>query len=510
MNSNYLSFFIFLCLGFSATSAPTQESHVKLLLRAKNSIQVEPIMQQIRDLCDPKLLGREAGYAGARESANYIANKLKTMGIHAGGNAGSYYQTFKIRAGYRIQSDLEWTLENESFKHAKRKRDYMPIHIPGGRCNLELDLVLAGYGIHAPSFGFNEYQDIIVKNKAVLVFAGTPWKQETQTWLQEIDSTPYHQLSYKAKLAYEKGAKLLIVVDNPSGWRRRIGLREHLSLPDTTFPILSKIPIIHITKKLASQLTGLSIRELRMLALDITQKKVSLSKLNIKTKLSFRASIKGQSRIGKNVIGILPGSDPKLRKEAIVIGAHYDHLGEDADGIYYGANDNASGVSALLEIARAFTRLAEAPKRSLVFTFFAAEEIGKLGSAYYVAHPSLPIEQTILMINMDMIGRNHPNEVNIYGTRSSPELHRIHQEVNQWVGLKILEHSGFRLYSDHKAFYNAGVPVMYLFAGRHTGYHTPDDTVDKLIPEKIVKIAQLAFLTAWKVSGFKERIYYSE
>jgi len=215
----------------------------------------------------------------------------------------------------------------------------------------------------------------------------------------------------------------------------------------------------------------------------------------------------GQARIGRNIVGILPGRDEKLRRQAVVIGAHYDHLGEGAaEEIYFGANDNAAGVGALLSVARAFAALPQPPRRTVVFAAFDAEEIGRRGSKYYISKPPLPIDQTAMMVNFDMIGRNEPNGIYAVGTRSSEDVHAIHQAANRHVGLRLTHPESFRLgRSDHSPFYFAGVPILYLFGGLDPDYNTPQDTWDKLIPPKVEKVARLAFLTALEVAQRAER-----
>ncbi|MFW6108585.1 MAG: M28 family metallopeptidase, partial [bacterium] len=171
--------------------------------------------------------------------------------------------------------------------------------------------------------------------------------------------------------------------------------------------------------------------------------------------------------------------------------------------------DNAAGVGALLAIGRAFAALARPPRRTVVLIAIDAEAIGRLGSKHYVAHPAIPIDQTALMINFDMIGRNEPGHIYAVGTRSSPELHLLHQEANRHVGLRLEHPASYRLgRSDHSPFYHARVPILYLFGGLDPDYNTPRDTWEKLLPAKVEKVARLAFLTAWEAAERKERITF--
>jgi hypothetical protein len=461
------------------------------------SITGTEIVRQAAILCKPKMSGRRAGESGARLAADYLAKQFRKIGLSPGGQAGGYFQTFKIRAGYQLQSTLSCDVEGRS-KQFKRRKDYMSVHIPRARAEIRGGYALAGYGLAAPSLEFDEYAGLEVKGRAVIVFSGVPWNQQTAAWLWRLEKRSRASLSYKAKAAAARGASMLLIVDNPVGWRNRLGYAEQLRLPDRSFPVDSPIPVVQISRRTAASLLGMSQSDLRQHALRIRQTRRPQSFAVAERVLSYKATISGSARIGRNVIGVLPGSDPVLRRQAIVLGAHYDHLGEGQEGMYFGANDNAGSVGALLEIASAMRRLPEPPKRTLIFIAFAAEEIGQLGSNYYVAHPNLPLERIMLMLNFDMIGRNEPGEINVVASRSSDELHRLHQQANRHVGSTLHHPNNLRLgRADHTAFYRAQVPVAYFFAGLHAGYHTTEDTVDKLIPGKLEKVARLAFLTAF-------------
>jgi Zn-dependent M28 family amino/carboxypeptidase len=245
-----------------------------------------------------------------------------------------------------------------------------------------------------------------------------------------------------------------------------------------------------------------------MLAADIARERVPESMLLRGRRVRFKAVMTGRARLGRNVVGVLPGRDGALKTQAVVIGAHYDHLGEGEQGtIYFGANDNAAGVGAMLAVARAFAALPSRPRRTTVFAAFDAEEIGRRGSKHYVSRPPVPIGQTSLMINFDMIGRNDPDSIYAVATRSSEELHLMHQQANRHVGLRLVHPQSFRLgLSDHSPFYYAGVPILYLFGGRDPDYNTPRDTWDKLIPGKVEKVAKLAFLTGWTAAERTQRL----
>lgn len=483
-------------------SGTTAAGHPHLAITSKR------IFPHIQKLCHEVMGGRKAGGAGARQASEYIAAYFRKIGLSPGGNAGSYFQTFKIRKGYHIDSSLEATRQGKTRIPFNRHADYMPLNSQG-EVDITAECVITGYGISSNKLMIDDYAGRAVTGKAVIVFSGLPWPRDADPWLRKVDGRNLSSLKSKARTAQQHGSVLMIIVEDPAGWHSRLGGVEELMLPDTSFPLDCRIPVVNITRAAACRLTGLTPEELHRLAHCYKQQKEKDITLPESGKIHYTASIKGKARIGRNVLGVLPGRHPDLRRECIVIGAHYDHLGEGLEGVYFGANDNAAGVGAMLDIAAAFKGLRNRPRRTLVFIAFAAEEIGKLGSKYYATHPYLPIRDTTLMINFDMIGRNEKNHVYAVATRSSPELHHIHLKANKRTRLDITHPPSYRLgRSDHTAFYLAGVPVMYLFGGLHPGYHSVRDTVDQLVPEKIEKIARLAFLTALMVAERSRRITF--
>jgi hypothetical protein len=474
------------------------------------SVRGADIVAHARVLADPAMRGREPSTPEAHKAARYIADAFRDACLRPGGTVGTFYQVFKIRVGYQIASTLTAEVGGDPLGEFHRGRDYTPVHLPGGRAEISADCVLAGYGITAAALGFDEYREIDARGKAVIVFSGVPWGPSASAWFQRVpDAERFDTLVYKARNAAAHGAACLLVVENPAGWRRDVAMTERLRAPDTGFPADVPIPVVQVTRTFVSALAMLSADELRFLAADIVRDRAPASMHLRGRRIHLKAALSGRARLGRNVLGVLPGRAAALRREAVVLGAHYDHLGEAGGDVFFGANDNAAGCGALLAVARAMAELPRPPARTVVFAAFDAEELGRRGSRDYIARPCMPLAQTALMINFDMIGRNEPGHVFAVGTRSSVDLHRIHQECNRHVGL-VLEHpASFRLgLSDHSPFYFANVPIMYLFGGRDPDYNTPRDTWDKLIPGKVEKVARLAFLTALVVADRPQRLRF--
>jgi hypothetical protein len=481
--------------------------------RSLQTMTGRDIIAHAKILSDPKFRGREASSTGAHKAARYIVEEFRRLGLRPGGSAGGYYQLFKIRPGYQVSSELAFRLGKTPLGDPRQGQDYMPAHLPGGAADIETECAFVGYGISSAKLKFDEFAHVDVKAKAVFAFSGVPWPARAEPWLGlEPNAVRLGTIEYKAQNAAAHGAVCLFLVDNPAGWRREVQVPQRLRMPDTSWPLKADIPVVHVTRELLGDVMKMSVAELRMLAADIARQQTPESMLLRGRRIRFRAAMSGQARVGRNIVAVLPGRGAGLKSQAVVVGAHYDHLGEGDEGtIYFGANDNAAGVGALLGVARAFAALPSRPRRTLVFVAFDAEEIGRRGSRHYTAHPAVPVDQTSLMVNFDMIGRNEPNMIYAVATRSSTDLHALHQEANRHVGLKLVHPNSFRLgLSDHSPFYYANVPIMYLFGGRDPDYNTPRDTWDRLIPGKVEKVARLAFLTAWAVAERHDRLTFEK
>lgn len=214
----------------------------------------------------------------------------------------------------------------------------------------------------------------------------------------------------------------------------------------------------------------------------------------------------------KNVVGYLEGSDPKLKNELLVIGAHYDHVlpfgnvkpGEDA--ICNGADDNASGTAGVMEVAQAFTMMKEKPKRSILFIAFGGEEKGLVGSRYYCGNPLFPLENTVAMLNMDMISRNDPNIVHIIATKKSPDLTKINENGNEKVGITLdYTKDAFISMSDHAPFLAKKIPSLFYFTGVNKTLHSPSDEIATIDVNKAEKIARLVYYTASIIANDNKR-----
>jgi hypothetical protein len=218
----------------------------------------------------------------------------------------------------------------------------------------------------------------------------------------------------------------------------------------------------------------------------------------------------------RNVLGIIPGGDPAFKDEVIIVGAHYDHVGFGNRGnslgpyskIHPGADDNASGTSALMELAKAFSRLPGPPKRSILVAAWDAEEIGLLGSKYWVSHPTVPLEKIVACFNLDMIGHLRDDRVYVFGSRSGYGWRRIVSRQNDELGLQLDFSWTLKPIADYYPFFERGIPVLMFHTGLHDNYHRPGDTADSLSGEGMSRIVRLLFGVVYELAESDEKIPY--
>jgi len=222
-----------------------------------------------------------------------------------------------------------------------------------------------------------------------------------------------------------------------------------------------------------------------------------------------------EGKTTRNILAVLPGTHASLKNEYVLIGAHYDHIGESrggSDTINNGADDNASGTAAVLEIARAFAALKERPARSIVFAWWSAEEKGLVGSKFFVDNPTLNLRAVVACLNLDMVGRNAEDAIDIEGTGCSPDLKATFERVNaRKIFAKInYEVAEVKKDTDHYWFYESGIPAVEFFSGYHADYHKPGDESQKITKPKLEKVGRFVALSAWDLAGGKKRPAYKK
>ena len=479
------------------------------------SINKGDIQQIIFSLASDSMLGRNTASEGQKRAESYIVEKFKSLKINPG-NGVSYLQEFSVVAKDFLELDL--VIGNS----AMNNDDIFSVSGVKGS-ELECDkIIFAGYGINSEKY--NDYENIDTKGKAVFILEKEPFDEKGKSWVNgESKSEWSEDIKLKVNAARLGEARILFVVLNDfksykSKYKYWLSYGA-MSLKDNEKETL--FPIVYIDKE--------SFKD----AFDWSEKKLNnhLDKINSKgIPKSFekqkvvKLDILGHDRpmVSSNILGAVPGSD--LKEEWIIITAHYDHIGVSGDLINNGADDNASGVTAVLEIAEAFKKAKKdgySPRRSILFMLVSGEEKGLLGSEYYTQHPVYSLDKTMVNLNIDMVGRRDEShmESNNYiyligADKLSTELHEISESVNQTYSHLEIDYTyneeddpnRFYYRSDQYNFAKNNIPVIFYFNGTHEDYHKPTDTPEKIEIDALQKRAQLVFYTAWILAGRDEML----
>lgn len=447
-------------------------------LLSQVDITPSEVREHVRYLASEELQGRGSGTQGADLAADYIADRFRAAGLKPAGTAGSFFQPFKVFTGVRLGEENQLVLRRAARRTGAVRTEWMPLGFTANG-SVSAPVVFAGYGISRPDLKYDDYKGIDVRGKIVLVLRHTPDLDEDGQF------APYSRLSYKVLTAREKGAAGILLVTGPLGDQEEDLGRFELDSDSAD----SGIPAVIVRRSLVEPLLGQwTLRDLQIMAAHGTPKPLVLPG----AKATLRVDVRRDRAETRNVIGLLPGADPKLAGEYIAIGAHYDHLGlggssslhsSRAGEIHYGADDNASGVAGLLELSYNLAHSEKRPARSVLFMAFSGEEMGLLGSSHWTRDPTLPLNRVTGMINMDMIGRIRDREVHVMGAGTSPDWARLLAEIEPDSGLKfkVAESalSGFGG-SDQQSFYVRDIPVLFFFSGSHSDYHRPTDTWEKV------------------------------
>jgi hypothetical protein len=459
-------------------------------------------------------MGRRAPGPYADSAAVYIAEKFGSYGLSQVN--GSWFQ--QVNLGYVSLGEKNHLTAYQSGeqKNFRIKDDFVPYKHTGSSSS-EGTLIFCGYGIDAPEYNYNDYKDADVKGKIVLLLKHEPQESDTASVFNGTKLTQYSSVEHKTTTAIKKGAAGVIIINDPLNHSsmKAIGFPwPSLSkiIPDDALPLTllteNNIPVVDAGEELIKYVFG-SVQDLKDIQQKIDKEMTGYSQEFPDIKISLTTSVNIQETPSSNVIAFLEGSG-SLKDELLIIGAHYDHSGikkntTEGDSILNGADDNASGTAGLMAIARAFSQLEKKPLRSILFIAFTAEEMGLFGSRYYVENPLFPLENTAAMINLDMIGRNEREKVYVYGSRS-PELLKINEEENEYIGLTLIhEPESLLSTSDHAPFLNKGIPALFYHSGMHEDYHKVTDESSKIDFTKASVISQLAFRTAYRIANDSNR-----
>jgi len=497
---------------------------------------VQPQIRRLRAdldfLTSEPMAGRVSLSHEADLAARYIAADFARTGLATLTGGASFLQEFPLVAYRADPAARALMLERGgSVRSFRPGADFNGAFYRAVR--IEAAVVFVGYGITAPEYGYDDYENVDVSGKVALVFDHEPQENNPNSVFNGTGHTLHAGRAIKVANARRHGAVALLVASEP--------LRDHpglfganvrgpaqgqplrASAPPQSLDDPGQIPAFSIADNVLAELLrplGQSPAEVQR-AIDTSLKPRSAALPDTVVQLR---SANAEERRGTslNAVGLLEGSDPGLTSDTILITAHYDHLGVQNGRLYPGANDNASGTVAVMELARLFAASPHRPKRSILFIVFGSEEQLMLGSFYYTAHPLRPLATTRAVLNLDMIARdeahipqsegvlaipaNTSNTLNLVGAFYSPDLRAAIVRANVSVGLSLdgkfdRDHTLNALFRcDHLPFLIAGVPAVWLFGGFHPGYHEPSDTVEKLNFAKMEKVVRLAYTTAMNLA----------
>jgi aminopeptidase YwaD len=446
-------------------------------------IDAERFLENIRVLASDRMKGREDGRPELDEAAKYIAEQFRAFGLQPAG-AGGYLRAFPIT----VDASLGEANRLDYWEGAKRvsltlDEDFRPASFSASG-SVAGAVAFAGYGITAPEYGYDDYAGLNVKDKVVLVLRHEPQEFDQNSVFSGKVYTIHAQIESKALNAKLHGARAVIFVnDQPAHPSETDELAEFSRKPGPPCP---GIPFVQVKASVADhwlRLAGHSMEEV-MGAVDRSLRPRSFA-LPGSLRVELSADVRQQSRLVQNVVAYLPGRTA----EYLIVGAHYDHVGlgeqfsmapSRKGTVHPGADDNASGTSGVIELARWFAKQPE-QRRGILFLAFAGEEIGLVGSSHYVDDPVLPLNKAIAMINMDMIGRLRDEEVHVGGVATGSNFRKIIEETNRQTRLKIdsADKGGYGS-SDQFSFLPREIPVLFFFTGLHADYHTPNDTWDRI------------------------------
>jgi hypothetical protein len=487
--------FIVVCLVFSS-SAQTPAT------TGADSIRAEDLRQKLTYIASEKFKGRGNGTPELNMAAEYIASVFESNGLMPAGDNRSYFQHFDIYSSQlgsnnalRVRSGADGGLD------FKVRNDFIP------------EFWSVSGTVTGPPQLVEDYRPNVsnVKGKIAVEFEDRIFS----------DDPEFPPTATEGRKLQQAGATGVIIIQSGSDANRGRIANLIENFRDDLPVRLSAMASVDVANYPQIPVVLLSSEAGRQFLADI-------QKTQSNATVTMTVDVERKVRQTQNVVGFVEGSDPALRDDVIVVGAHYDHDGEAFGQIWYGADDNGSGTAALLELAEAFGSGAPRPAKSILLAAWAGEEKGLLGSRYYVSHPIFPLNRTIAMFQMDMIGRNedhaanrgqqvpeeraseNTNSLNVLGTAFSPDLKTVITRSNNEAGLMLRFRYDFGAEdlmrrSDQWSFLQKSIPAIFFFSGLHPDYHTPRDTADKINYAKLEKVARLVYLSAYQLSTSRAR-----
>ncbi len=501
------------CTRSSESSAPAGASPVPLAQLP--AIDAARLLEHTRTLSSDEFAGRAPGTPGEERTVGYLVSQLEALGLEPGDTNGTWVQDVRL-VGITPSERQPLTVTKGSQRRTFTWRDEVVAwskHVADGASIANSELVFVGYGVEAPEFDWNDFKDVDVRGKTIIVLVNDPQVPDPADPSRLDDATfggramtYYGRWTYKYEEAARRGAAGVFIVHEtePAGYpfsvvQGNLGERLDLVADDRN---MSRAGIEGwLSLDAARALLAMAGQDFETLKQQAVTREFTPVPLGFTASMSISSAMRTMA--SKNVLARMEGSDPTLKDELVIYTAHWDHFGigdpVNGDKIYNGALDNASGTAMVLEIARAFTRVEPKPKRSVLFLLVTAEEQGLLGSAYYAAHPIYPLEKTVAVVNIDGINQwGRTKDITVIGLGASDlddYLREAAAEQGRTLRPDPEPEKGFYYRSDHFNFAKQGVPALYTdtgtdYEGKAEGfaqqkrdeytsrdYHSPSDEV---------------------------------
>ncbi len=491
-------------IGLLTCSHSTQSQTKQL----SPEITVNDLYKHIKYLASDSLTGRKPGSKGDSLAANYIINNLLSCGLTPIADNG--FQKFEIITKSSLGNNNRLQINEDELTLNK---DFIPLSYTAND-TLNAQVVFAGYGfdIETDSIKWHDYTNIDVKRKWVMVLRGDPEMDKTHSFY-----TKYSSDRKKTLIAADKKAAGILLVSGVE-FDEKDKLQK---LNNNPANIRAGIPVVHITRKTANKILSLTNQTVENLEKKMNKELQSTS-FAVDAKVNANIEVIYKKTYTQNIIAYLRANNQNATNETVVIGAHYDHLGlggrgtssrsQDTIAIHNGADDNASGVAAVLELACKLAQKKQNLKRNVIFVAFGAEEMGLIGSKYFVKNNPIPDDSIILMMNFDMVGRldTVDGTLMIGGTGTFAECNTLLDKHQKKFKIKTERTTGGYGPSDHASFYADKIPVLYFFSGTHNDYHTPADDTEKINFKGEKTIVRLSYNLVYDILTSEMPVTYQQ
>ena len=474
-------------------------------------VNPDAYLAHIKYLASPELKGRATGSPELEKAALYIAGQFQSFGLKPV-SGKSYELAFPAELGAKLGTDNTFTFQDAgAAQELKEGQDFVPFNFSTNG-KFSGPVVFAGYGITAKEYGYDDYAGLDVKDKLVLILRHEPQENDDKSAFAGKKLTEHATFIAKMVNAKMHGARGVIWVNDVAAHSTAEDKLEKFGTNGG--PRDAGIFFVQIKFAAAEGWLRAEGRDLRQLEKEIDGDLKPRSFALARVSVDLSVDLIHEMKMVHNVAAYLPGKTA----EYVIIGAHYDHLGlgdehslapNQMGVVHPGADDNASGTAGVIELARWFSKQPQ-PQRGILFMTFAGEELGLLGSNWYVNHPLLPEENAVAMLNLDMIGRVQGGKIFVSGAQTGTTLAKILEEVKPPAPLRIDEsgkNSGTNMNdaSDHASFASKQIPVLFFFSGLHADYHKPSDTADKIDAGDAAKVLDYVADIATHLSADADR-----